>query len=35
MPHIIEAVKVHCTTGEISDALREVYGEYPPARNFS
>ena len=35
MPHIIEAVKVNCTTGEISDTLREVYGEYPPARNFS
>jgi len=28
MPYIIEAVKVYATVGEISDALREVFGEY-------
>jgi len=28
MPYIIEAVKVYATVGEISNALREVYGEY-------
>ncbi|NNM16438.1 MAG: methylmalonyl-CoA mutase, partial [Bacteroidia bacterium] len=28
MPQIIEAVESHCTLGEISDVLREVYGEY-------
>lgn len=28
MPIIIEAVKVHATLGEISDALRDVFGEY-------
>jgi len=28
MPAIIEAVKVYATLGEISDVLREVYGEY-------
>lgn len=34
MPGIIEAVKAHCTTGEISDALRAVYGEYRPPANL-
>ncbi len=34
MPDIIEAVKAHCTTGEISDALRAVYGEYRPPANL-
>ena len=34
MPCIIEAVKVKCTTGEISDALRSVYGEYHPRSTF-
>jgi methylmalonyl-CoA mutase N-terminal domain/subunit len=34
MPHIIEAVKNYCTTGEISDALRAVYGEYRAPANF-
>jgi methylmalonyl-CoA mutase N-terminal domain/subunit len=28
MPHIIEAVESYCTVGEISDALRRVFGEY-------
>lgn len=28
MPPVIEAVQAHATLGEISDALREVYGEY-------
>jgi methylmalonyl-CoA mutase N-terminal domain/subunit len=30
VPLIIEAVKSHATTGEISDALRETYGEFHP-----
>jgi methylmalonyl-CoA mutase N-terminal domain/subunit len=28
MPHIIQAVESYCTVGEISDALRRVFGEY-------
>ena len=28
MPVLIEAVKVYATVGEISDALRDVFGEY-------
>ncbi|HKR62938.1 MAG TPA: methylmalonyl-CoA mutase family protein [Thermoanaerobaculia bacterium] len=28
MPHIIDAVKVYATVGEISDALRDVFGTY-------
>src|SRR5205814_379040 len=28
MPHIIHAVEGYCTVGEISDALRRVFGEY-------
>jgi len=28
MPHIIRAVESYCTVGEISDALRRVFGEY-------
>jgi methylmalonyl-CoA mutase, N-terminal domain len=28
MPHIIHAVEALCTVGEISDALRRVFGEY-------
>jgi len=28
LPHIIHAVKAHVTLGEISDTLREVFGEY-------
>ncbi|MFC7135171.1 MULTISPECIES: acyl-CoA mutase large subunit family protein [Salinibaculum] len=30
MPYIIDAVKVYATTGEICDALRDVFGEYQP-----
>jgi methylmalonyl-CoA mutase N-terminal domain/subunit len=28
MPLVIKAVESHCTLGEISDALREVFGEF-------
>ena len=28
MPHIVDAVKVYATTGEICDAMRDVFGEY-------
>jgi methylmalonyl-CoA mutase N-terminal domain/subunit len=28
MPHIIRAVENYCTVGEISDAMRRVFGEY-------
>lgn len=28
MPHIVDAVRAGCTLGEISDAMREVFGEY-------
>jgi len=28
MPALIEAVKAYATVGEISDALRDVFGEY-------
>jgi len=28
MPYIVDAVKVYATTGEICDAMREVFGEY-------
>jgi len=28
MPVVIEAVKAYATVGEISDALRDVFGEY-------
>ncbi len=28
MPLLLECVKAYCTVGEISDALREVYGSY-------
>jgi len=28
MPHILEAVKAQATLGEISDAFRDVFGEY-------
>lgn len=32
MPSIINAVKAYATLGEISDVLREVYGEYEPTQ---
>jgi methylmalonyl-CoA mutase, N-terminal domain len=28
MPHLIAAVEAYATLGEISDALRRVFGEY-------
>ncbi len=28
LPPILDAVRVYATVGEISDALREVFGEY-------
>jgi methylmalonyl-CoA mutase N-terminal domain/subunit len=31
MPHILDAVRAYGTLGEISDAMREVFGEYQPA----
>ncbi|AKI97222.1 acyl-CoA mutase large subunit family protein [Kosmotoga pacifica] len=31
LPHIIESVKAYATIGEISDVLREVFGEYTEA----
>jgi methylmalonyl-CoA mutase N-terminal domain/subunit len=30
LPPIVDAVKVYATTGEICDALRDVFGEYQP-----
>jgi methylmalonyl-CoA mutase N-terminal domain/subunit len=30
MPYIVDAVKVYATTGEICDAMRDVFGEYQP-----
>ncbi|WP_302080212.1 acyl-CoA mutase large subunit family protein [Salinibaculum rarum] len=30
MPYIIDAVKVYATTGEVCDAMRDVFGEYQP-----
>ena len=30
MPAIIDAVRAHATLGEISDAMRRVFGEYTP-----
>jgi methylmalonyl-CoA mutase, N-terminal domain len=34
LPETIEAVKAYATVGEISDALREVYGEYKDSAVF-
>nr|WP_240739624.1 methylmalonyl-CoA mutase family protein [Marinitoga lauensis] len=31
MPYILEAVKSYATLGEITDVLRDVYGEYHEA----
>ena len=30
MPHLVNAVKTYATTGEICDAMREVFGEHQP-----
>ena len=32
MPKIVDAVRVPCTVGEISDALRGVFGEHREIR---
>jgi len=32
MPHIVDAVKAYATVQEISDVLREEFGEYKPGR---
>lgn len=31
MPHILAAVEAYATVGEISDAMRRVFGEYKEA----
>ena len=30
MPYIIDAVKAYATTGEVCDAMRDVFGEHQP-----
>ena len=34
MPYILNAVKAHATTGEISNTFREIFGEYKPKEIF-
>jgi methylmalonyl-CoA mutase N-terminal domain/subunit len=34
MPSILGAVKANATNGEISNVLRETYGEYKPKLSF-
>jgi methylmalonyl-CoA mutase N-terminal domain/subunit len=34
MPYILNSVKAHATTGEISNKFREVFGEYRPKEIF-
>ncbi len=34
VPYVIESARRHATLGEMSDALREVYGEFRPLREF-
>ena len=34
MPYILNAVTAYATTGEISDTLRDVFGEYRPNEVF-
>ncbi len=34
MPPIVGAVRAWATLGEISDAMRRVFGEYHPASEF-
>ncbi|PSQ46868.1 methylmalonyl-CoA mutase [Halobacteriales archaeon SW_7_65_23] len=34
MPYIVDAVKAYATTGEICDAMREVFGEYQPGASL-
>ncbi len=31
MPHVLGAVRAYATIGEVSDAMREVFGEYQPS----
>lgn len=32
MPHIVDAVKAYATVQEVSDVLRDEFGEYKPGR---
>jgi methylmalonyl-CoA mutase N-terminal domain/subunit len=32
MPHVVDAVKAYATVQEISDVLRDEFGEYKPGR---
>lgn len=34
MPYIVDAARAHATTGEISNSLRRVFGEYTPVEVF-
>ncbi len=34
MPYIIDAVKAYATLGEVTDSLREVFGDYQQAIIF-
>ena len=34
MPYILDAVTTYATTGEISNTLRDVFGEYRPNEVF-
>jgi len=34
VPPVFEAVKAYATVGEISDVLREVYGEYVEGKSY-
>ena len=34
MPAILEAVEAYATLGEISDVLRDVFGDYEPSATF-
>jgi methylmalonyl-CoA mutase N-terminal domain/subunit len=34
MPTIVDAVRAWCTLGEISDAMRRVFGEYQPVNTL-
>ncbi|MBI4511733.1 MAG: methylmalonyl-CoA mutase, partial [Deltaproteobacteria bacterium] len=34
MPRILDAVKAFCTVGEISDAMRRIFGEHRPTKTL-
>ncbi len=34
LPYVIEAARHHCSLGEISDSLRDIYGEFSPIKEF-